>query len=88
VAVDQVTSVACQGLDQRLIVAGDGLMRVALMLYFVSALLAACGDKVPESQAAKQIGSAPKQIIEQATSDVGKSLDQGSDRSRQSEEGK
>lgn len=63
-------------------------MKTALSLCVVAAVLTACGDKVPESQSAKQIGSAPKQIVDKATSEVGKALEQGSDRSRQSEEGK
>jgi hypothetical protein len=49
-------------------------------------LLGACGDKVPQSEAAKTVGSAPKAAIDRTTTDVNKALQQGADRSRQTEE--
>ena len=42
--------------------------------------LSACGDKVPESQAAKEIGNIPKQTIDKAASGVDKALTQGAER--------
>ena len=47
-----------------------------------SAALAACGDKVPESVAAKKLGNAPKEIIDKATTDANQALKQGAERAR------
>jgi hypothetical protein len=50
-------------------------------LLFMSVLLvAACGDKVPESAAAKKAGDVPKQTVDRATTDVNKAMQQGSQR--------
>ena len=49
------------------------------------ALLAACGDKVPESKAAKDIGNIPKQTIDKATSGVDKAMTQDTDRLKDAE---
>ena len=59
-------------------------MAAARMLVLAAALavLAACGDKVPESQAAKKIGSVPKQTVDRATDDAAKALEQGAQRTR------
>ena len=38
-------------------------------------LLAACGDKVPQSEAAKKIGDIPKQTIDSAKSGVSKAME-------------
>jgi len=51
-------------------------------------LLVACGDKVPESQAAKQVGAAPKQTVDKAAADVTKALDQGAERAKQADDTK
>jgi hypothetical protein len=51
----------------------------------VSLSLNACGDKVPESQAAKRLGEVPKQIVDKAANDAGKAMQQGSDRAREAE---
>jgi hypothetical protein len=58
------------------------------VLLVAAMLLAACGDKVPESEAARSAGKAPKQAVERAAGDVGKALQQGADRSREVEEKK
>ena len=42
--------------------------------------VAACGDKVPESKAAKEIGNIPKQTIDKAASGVDQALTQGAER--------
>ena len=51
-------------------------------------LLAGCGDKLPESEAAKKIGMQPKQTLDRVSTDVNKSLQQGAERSRDSEDKK
>jgi hypothetical protein len=46
------------------------------VLLFASALaLAGCGDKVPQSEAAKKIGDIPKQTIDSAKAGVGKAME-------------
>ncbi|MDA8110264.1 MAG: hypothetical protein M0015_16830 [Betaproteobacteria bacterium] len=54
-----------------------------LVLVLLAAALAACGDKVPESEAAKKLGEVPKQTEEKARQDVTKALEQGAERTRQ-----
>ena len=46
-------------------------------------LLAACGDKVPESKAAKEIGNIPKQTIDRATTAVDAAIQQGAERMKE-----
>jgi len=43
-------------------------------------LLSGCGDKVPQSEAAKKVGDQPKQVIDRAAQDAAKVLQQGADR--------
>jgi hypothetical protein len=43
-------------------------------------VLSACGDKVPESQAARRAGDVPKQIVDKAAADADKATRQGADR--------
>ena len=45
-----------------------------------AALLAACGDKVPASEAAKKLGNAPKEIIDKAATDAAQAVKQGAER--------
>ncbi len=54
-----------------------------LVLVLLAAALAACGDKVPESEPAKKLGEVPKQTEEKARQDVTKALEQGAERTRQ-----
>jgi hypothetical protein len=63
------------------------LPRIELLI-LVAALLGGCGDKVPQSQAAKKIGAIPKATVDRATADTNKALQQGADRSREAEEKK
>jgi len=49
-------------------------------------LLAACGDKIPESEAAKRLGQQPKKIVDRVTTDVGKAMQQGQGSERLKEE--
>ena len=44
--------------------------------------LVACGDKTPESQAAKDIGNIPKQTEDKASADVNAALQKGADRDK------
>ncbi len=46
----------------------------------VLAALAACGDKVPESKAAKEVGNIPKQTMDKAVTGVDNAMTQGADR--------
>ena len=48
------------------------LLRISLVL-----LLAACGDKVPESEAAKRMGQQPKKTVDSVTNKVGDLMQQG-----------
>ena len=43
-------------------------------------LLSGCGDKVPQSEAAKKVGDQPKQVIDRVAQDAAKVLQQGADR--------
>ncbi len=56
-----------------------GVWRV-VALFVGLALLAGCGDKVPESEAAKKLGNAPKQIIDKTVTDVNQAVKQGAER--------
>ena len=51
----------------------------AALLGFVLAL-SGCGDKVPQSEAAKKIGDIPKQTLDGAKAGVGKAMDAGAQR--------
>ena len=51
------------------------LRRISLLAAFV--LLSACGDKVPESQAAKEIGQQPKKTVNSVASKVNEAMQQG-----------
>ncbi len=59
----------------------------AKTITFVAAalLLAACGDKVPQSEAAKKIGSIPKQTVDRAAERTTEALKQGAERTVQEE---
>ena len=50
--------------------------------------LAACGDKVPESKAAKDVGNIPKQTVDKATIGVNQALTQNADKLKEAEEKK
>ena len=63
-------------------------MKHSLLICALSLALTACGDKVPESAAARQVGNAPKQTVDKAAADVAKAMEAGAARSSQAEEGK
>ena len=49
-------------------------------------VLAGCGDKVPESQAAKSAGAIPKQIVDKAAADAAKAMRHDAERSQDAEQ--
>lgn len=50
--------------------------------------LTACGDKVPESKAAKELGNVPKQTLDKATMGVDQALTKGADKLKDADEKK
>ena len=69
---------------------GPAVLRMGRRLSVCALLLslAACGDKVPESTAAKQVGEMPKQIVDKAAADAAAAVNQGAERSRTEEDKK
>jgi predicted small lipoprotein YifL len=53
---------------------------VASLLIFIA--LAACGDKVPESKAAKDVGNIPKQTLDKAVSGTENAMQKSEDRNK------
>jgi hypothetical protein len=49
-------------------------------------MLSACGDKVPESEAARRIGQQPKKTVDSVSSKVGDLMQQGQGSERLREE--
>ena len=47
--------------------------------------LVACGDKVPQSEAAKQVGNQPKQAVDKAAADAAVAVQQGAARTREAD---
>lgn len=64
------------------------MMRFLSVCAFAVALLAlaACGNKTPESEAAKEVGRMPKQTVDRARDNAVKALEQGAARNREAEE--
>jgi hypothetical protein len=58
------------------------MLAVAMTAAIAGTALAACGDKVPESEAAKKLGKVPKQTVDRAREGVNKALQQGVERTR------
>lgn len=54
------------------------------LLTLLLPFLVACGDKVPQSEAAKRVGSAPKELIDKASTDAARAVQQGEQRTRDS----
>ena len=57
-------------------------LAAALVVAFLSG---GCGDKVPQSQAAKSLGDSPRQVVDKAASDTAKAMQQGAERIRDQE---
>ena len=53
---------------------------LGVMVPMALAMLVACGDKVPESKAAKDAGNVPKQTLDKAVSGVENAMTQSADR--------
>ena len=54
-------------------------------LFVAAVALAGCGDKVPESAAAKKVGEQPKQIVDKVTADVNKAMQKETERNQDAE---
>ena len=58
------------------------------LLVLVALSLAGCGDKVPESKAARDVGSAPKQTVDKAAAGVGDAMDKAAERVQEQDDKK
>ncbi len=62
-------------------------MKTKLILCCVCLMvMAGCGDKTPESKAAKEVGNIPKQTIDKATNDTNAALQKGMERDKKADE--
>jgi hypothetical protein len=59
-------------------------MRTAILCLVLG--LSACGDKVPESEAARRIGQQPKKTVDSVSNRVGEAMQQGQGSERLKEE--
>jgi hypothetical protein len=57
----------------------------AALLLALPFFVAACGDKLPESEASRKLGEQPKQLLNKVESDVNKSLQKGMEQRTQAE---
>jgi hypothetical protein len=57
-----------------------------LAVLTLALLAAACGDKVPQSEAARKIGSVPKQTVDRAAERTTDALKQGAERTARDDE--
>jgi hypothetical protein len=51
-----------------------------LMIGLFTLALVACGDKVPESKAAKDVGNVPKQTLDKATGNLNNAIQTNTDK--------
>ncbi len=65
---------------------GDSVRKYSMLI--LVALLAACGDKVPESKSAREVGAAPKQTVDKAAAGVGEAIGKASERAKDEDEKK
>ncbi|MFM9970770.1 MAG: hypothetical protein ACKVQK_20450 [Burkholderiales bacterium] len=56
-------------------------------LVFVSAAVLGCDGKTPQSEAAKNVGSAPKQTVDKVVNEANKAIEQGEARTRDAIDG-
>lgn len=64
--------------DRARLAAPIGAAALALCLH-------GCGDKVPQSEAARKVGEQPKQLLNQVEADVNKALQKGIEQRQQAE---
>ncbi len=58
-------------------------MNKKLLIFCICfAALSACGDKVPESKAAKEVGNVPKQTVDRAVSGTENAMQKSDDRNK------
>ena len=60
------------------------LQKIEVVVIVFSVGFASC-SKLPESETAKKIGSQPKQVIDNASADVNKALQQGTERRQEAD---
>lgn len=58
---------------------------IKVLCILAVAHLVACGDKVPESKAAKEVGNIPKQTLDKAAAGVDSAVQQGVDRTKEAD---
>ena len=58
-------------------------MMVGITMLLLCVACVACGDKVPESKAAKDIGAIPRQAIDKTTTNVDAAIQKGVDRTKE-----
>jgi len=60
-------------------------LRKTSLVLALGIFVAACGDKLPESEASRNLGEQPKQLLNKVESDVNKSLQKGMEQRIQAE---
>ena len=60
----------------------------AILVFSVLLGVVACGDKVPESKAAKELGNIPKRTIDKVATGVDQALAKGAEKTREADEKK
>jgi hypothetical protein len=60
-------------------------MRAPAVVWLLLLALGGCGDKVPQSEASKRAGEMPKQVVDKATDDTTRALQQGAAPGRQAD---
>ena len=63
----------------------EELKAVRVLLAAVVLAIAGCGDKVPQSEAAKEVGNIPAQTRDRAVESTTRALQQGADRNAEAE---
>jgi hypothetical protein len=61
------------------------MCRLTIAVALTMAVVAGCGDKVPESEAARRVGEAPKQVVDKAAADAARAVEQGAARNREAD---
>lgn len=61
------------------------MLRTLLASLFVALTLGACGDKLPESKASKELGNVPKQTLDKAVGGVNSAIQTNTDKLKDEE---